>query len=182
MTEDPSDETLMLAYAEGVTGAFEALYRRHRAPLFRFIQRSLGDRETSEEVFQDVWQRVVSARSRYRPEARFTTWLYQIAHNRLGDHWRARGIRPHAPDDAEARLEALEDVSTPDRELGEFERRRRLQRALAELPAEQRETVLLRLEQCLSVEAIAAITGVTAETAKSRLRYAVDKLRARLAP
>ncbi|MBS7455645.1 RNA polymerase sigma factor [Coralloluteibacterium stylophorae] len=182
MTEDPSDETLMLAYAEGVAGAFDALYRRHRGPLFRFIQRSLGDREASEEVFQDVWQRVVAARSRYRTDARFTTWLYQIAHNRLGDHWRARRVRPGAPEDAETRLGTLADASTPDAELGEFERRRRLQIALAELPAEQRETLLLRLDQCLSLEAIAAITGVGAETAKSRLRYAVDKLRARLAP
>src|SRR5688572_26973234 len=87
-----SDETLMLAYAGGDAGAFEALYRKHRGPLYRFVLRSVKGRGEAEELFQDIWMRVIEARARYAPAAKFTTWLYTIAHNRLVDHWRAR---PH---------------------------------------------------------------------------------------
>src|SRR5690606_12389994 len=94
----PADETLMQAWAgNGDVAAFEALYARHRAPLFRFLQGHLHDRGLAEELFQDVWQRVISARAGWRPDAPFGAWLYRIAHNRLNDHWRARRHRPPAP-------------------------------------------------------------------------------------
>ena len=160
--------------------AFESLYSRHRGPLFRFLLRQVREQGTAEELFQDVWQRVIAARQRYRPDARFSTWLYQIAHNRLTDHWRAKSHRPAAPEDAMERAEREPDPQTPERQLSAFEERRRLQLALEELPADQRETVLLRLEQELTLEEIGRITGVGRETVKSRLRYAMDKLRQRL--
>jgi RNA polymerase sigma-70 factor (ECF subfamily) len=180
MLAEPTDEDLMLAYGRDDTAAFEVLYARHRGPLFRFLLRHLHDRALAEEIYQDVWQRLIQARDRYRPEAKFTTWLYQIAHNRLGDHWRATKHRPAAPEDAMARAEREPDPHTPERQLSAFEERRRLQLALEELPEEQREAVLLRLEQELSLEEIGEVTGVGRETVKSRLRYAMDKLRARL--
>jgi RNA polymerase sigma-70 factor (ECF subfamily) len=107
-------------------------------------------------------------------------WLYRIAHNRLGDHWRATRLRPSAPVDADARLARLPAHDTPERMLGEFEQRRQLQLALEALPQEQRDVVLLRLEQELTLDQIGAITGVGRETVKSRLRYAMDKLRLHL--
>jgi RNA polymerase sigma-70 factor (ECF subfamily) len=170
----------MLAYGGGDAGAFEVLYSRHRGPLFRFLLRQVREHGTSEELYQDVWQRVIAARQRYRPEAKFSTWLYQIAHNRLTDHWRAQSHRPAAPEDSMERAEREPDPQTPERQLSAFEERRRLQLALEELPADQRETVLLRLEQELTLEEIGRITGVGRETVKSRLRYAMDKLRQRL--
>ena len=182
MQGEPTDEELMLAYAAGDVTAFQALYSRHRGPLFRHLQRQLRDPSLAEEFFQDTWQRVVTARDRYRPEAKFATWLYQIAHNRVADHWRARQHRPPAPDDATELAERVPDPDTPERSLSAFEERRRLQLALEELPDDQREVVLLRLEQELSLEEIGEITGVGRETVKSRLRYAMDKLRARLRP
>ena len=182
MQGEPTDEELMLAYAAGDVTAFQTLYSRHRGPLFRHLQRQLRDAGLAEEFFQDTWQRVITARDRYRPEARFATWLYQIAHNRVTDHWRARQHRPSAPEDAAELAERVPDPSTPERTLSAFEERRRLQRALEELPDDQREVVLLRLEQELSLEEIGEITGVGRETVKSRLRYAMDKLRARLQP
>lgn len=182
MQAEATDEDLMLAYGRDDVAAFETLYARHRGPLFRFLLRQLHDRALAEEIYQDVWQRLIQARGRYRPEAKFTTWLYQIAHNRLGDHWRAAKHRPAAPEDAMERAEREPDPQTPERQLSAFEERRRLQLALEELPEEQREAVLLRLEQELSLEEIGAITGVGRETVKSRLRYAMDKLRARLSP
>ena len=180
MDVERSDEALMLDYAAGEAEAFEPLYSRHRGPLFRFILRQVRVQATAEELFQDVWQRVITARDRYRPEAKFSTWLYQIASNRLTDHWRAASHRPMASEDDMARLEREADDDTPDHALSVFEERRRLQVALEELPPDQREAVVLRLEQELSLEAIAEITGVGRETVKSRLRYAMDKLKSRL--
>ncbi|MDR1076648.1 MAG: RNA polymerase sigma factor [Xanthomonadaceae bacterium] len=178
----PTDETLMLAYAGGNLHAFESLYSRHRGPLYRFLMRQLRNQALADEMFQDVWQRVVAARAGWKPEALFTTWLYRIAHNRLNDHWRALKHRPPAPEDAEERTARMADPDTPERQLSQFEERRRLQLALDELPPEQREVVLLRLEQELTLEEIGAIVGAGRETIKSRLRYAMDKLRARLNP
>ncbi len=177
---EPSDETLMLAYAAGQAAAFETLYARHRGPLYRFIDRQLRNTALTDELFQDVWQRVISARAGWRPEAAFTTWLFRIAHNRLNDHWRALKHRPAAPVDADERAARVPDPHTPERTLSDFEQRRQLQLALAELPDEQREVLLLRLEQELTLDEIGEITGVGRETVKSRLRYAMDKLRTRL--
>ncbi len=177
---EPSDETLMLAYAAGQVDAFEQLYARHRGPLYRFLDRQLRNSALTDELFQDIWQKVIAARAGWRPEAAFGTWLFRIAHNRLNDHWRALKHRPPAPIDADERTARVPDPHTPERTLSEFEQRRRLQMALAELPDEQREVLLLRLEQELTLEEIGEITGVGRETVKSRLRYAMDKLRARL--
>src|SRR5258708_40162393 len=87
-----SDEELMLAYAGGDAGAFEALYAKHKGAVFRFVLRSVKARGEAEELFQDVWMKVIEARGRYTPRAKFTTWLYTIAHHRLVDHRRAEGL------------------------------------------------------------------------------------------
>lgn len=178
--DEESDASLMLAYAAGDTDAFARLYARHRTPLYRFLLRQLRDAALADELFQDIWQRVIAARTLWKPDAPFTGWLYRIAHNRLNDHWRAQKHRPPAPSDAEERVARIADHDTPERALSEFEQRRRLQLALAELPEEQRTVLLLRLEQELTLEEIGEATGAGRETVKSRLRYAMDKLRARL--
>jgi RNA polymerase sigma-70 factor (ECF subfamily) len=175
-----SDETLMLAWVAGELPAFEQLYGRHRGRLYRYLLRQLRNPAIADDVFQDVWQRVISARADWRPDAAFATWLYRIAHNRLTDHWRAQRYRPSAPSDADERTTRIPDPDTPERTLSEFEQRRALQLALDALPDDQREVLLLRLEQELTLEEIGIVTGVGRETVKSRLRYAMDKLRARL--
>lgn len=177
---ESSDEALMLAYAAGDVVAFEQLYSRHRGKLYHYLLRQLRDNAPADEAFQDIWQRVIAARSSWTPEAGFAAWLYTIAHHRLGDHWRSLKHRPAAPPDADERTARVADPDTPERVLSEFERRRQLQLALAGLPPEQREVLLLRLEQELTLEVIGEITGVGRETVKSRLRYAMDKLRAGL--
>nr|WP_272494032.1 RNA polymerase sigma factor [Stenotrophomonas mori] len=170
----------MLAYAGGDGAAFDALYARHRARLFHYLLGQLRDRPLAEELFQDVWQRLIHARAGWTPEAAFATWLFRIAHNRLNDHWRAARHRPPAPADAEERTARLADTCTPELLATEQAERVRLREAMAELPMEQQEVLILRLEQELSLEEIGQITGVGRETVKSRLRYAMDKLRARL--
>ena len=180
---ESSDEFLMLAWVAGDAAAFEQLYARHRLKLYRYLLRQLRDNALADELFQDVWQRVIAARAGWSlqsAESGFATWLYTIAHHRLGDHWRSLKHRPASPADADERLARLADADTPERVLSQFERRRQLQLALDDLPGEQREVLLLRLEQELTLEEIGAVTGVGRETVKSRLRYAMDKLRARL--
>jgi RNA polymerase sigma-70 factor (ECF subfamily) len=168
------DEQLMLAYRQGDAGAFEALYARHKGPLYRFMLRSVKERALAEELYQEVWMRVIEARGRYSVLAKFTTWLYTIAHHRLTDHWRKRGLQlvdaesadavAHRSFEPEARAQGRQDMQ-------------RLAAALAALPELQRATFLLHEEAGMTLAEIAAATGATEEAAKSRLRYAFARLR-----
>jgi RNA polymerase sigma-70 factor (ECF subfamily) len=166
----------MLAYGQGDAGAFETLYRRHRGPLYRFVLRAIKQRSAAEELFQEVWIRVIESRSRYAPRARFTTWLYTIAHNLLVDHWRKKGLSLVSLDAEDVPL----DSANPARQVEARESLARLLDILEKLPAAQREAFLMHQEAGLSVAEIAAATGSNEEAAKSRLRYAMAKLKAAL--
>lgn len=171
-----ADEELMAAYRGGDARAFETLYARHRTRLFRFVLRSVKLRELAEELYQEIWMRVIEARSTYAytPKARFTTWLYTIAHNHLVDHWRKRGL-------ALVTLEGDDVPGNAPNPADHAQARETLARfaaALEALPALQREAFLLHEEGGLSVAEIAAATGSNEEAAKSRLRYALAKLKA----
>ncbi|HWM41142.1 MAG TPA: RNA polymerase sigma factor [Burkholderiales bacterium] len=168
------DEELMLAYGEGDAGAFETLYNRHRGPLYRFVLRAIKQRSSAEELFQEVWIRVIESRSRYARQARFTTWLYTIAHNLLVDHWRKKGLSLVSLDTEDVPIES----ANPARQAEGREAVARLLQAIDALPAAQREAFLLHQESGLSVAEIAAATGTNEEAAKSRLRYAMAKLKA----
>lgn len=175
-----SDEELMLAYAGGDAGAFDVLYARHRGPLFRLMVRSVKSRGEAEELYQDIWLRVVEARARYATTAKFTTWLYTVAHNRLIDHWRRKGLAlvPLEGEDGEAVVEAKAGpFDEPHRVVEAKQALGQLEAAIAALPPVQREAFLLHHEADLSVAEIAEATGTNLEAAKSRLRYAMDKLR-----
>ena len=164
----------MLAYRDGNAGAFETLYTRHRGRLYRFVLRSVKARGAAEELFQEVWIRVIEARGRYSPQARFTTWLYTIAHNLLTDHWRKKGLTLVELDE-DTHAPAPDD---PARSVGARQALSRFARAREALPPLQRQAFLLHEEGGLSIEEIAQATGANAETAKSRLRYAIAKLKA----
>ncbi len=182
--DDPrTDEALMLAYRDGDATAFELLYQRWRGRLYRFIAHQA--RGSSDELFQDVWLRVVGARGQYEVTAKFSTWLFRIAHNRLIDHYRSQG-RDIVEFYADPEDDPAESLPAPEQEMPAvmLERRQTAQRildALAELPQPQREAFLLAEESGLSLAEIARITGVGQETAKSRLRYAISRLRQALA-
>lgn len=177
---DASDEDLMLAYAGGDAGAFDVLYARHKGPVFRLMLRSVKTRGEAEELFQDIWMRVVEARERYVRTAKFTTWLYTVAHNRLIDHWRKKGLAIVAPEneDGEAVVEGQAGpFDEPHRIVEARDTLATLESALAALPVAQREAFLLHHEADMTAAEIAAATGTNEEAAKSRLRYAMDKLR-----
>ena len=166
----------MLAYRHGDAGAFETLYKRHRGALYRFVLRSLHQRSAAEELFQEVWMRMIEARGRYAPQARFTTWLYTIAHNLLVDHWRKKGLAIVSLDAEDVALES----ANPARQAEARESLARLLQAIEALPPAQREAFLLHEEAGMTVAEIAAVTGAGEEAAKSRLRYAMAKLKAAL--
>ena len=179
---EAADEQLMIAYRDGEAAAFETLYARHKGPLFRFVLRSVKARGEAEELFHDVWLRVIEARERYTPSARFTTWLYTIAHNRVVDHWRRRGLKLTSldasddPDDPPFEPAAAPQ-DEPQRRAELNEQLRQLGAALQALPPAQREVFLLREEAGLTMPEIAEVAGIDLEAAKSRLRYALAKLR-----
>jgi RNA polymerase sigma-70 factor, ECF subfamily len=180
---DDEDAQLMLAYARGEMRAFETLYSRHRGALYRYLTRQTRDGEIANDLFQEVWSRVIVNRARYEPRAKFRTFLFTLAHNCFIDHCRRTKARPRGmgiedADDADL-LPAPEELQ-PDSALARDEATCRYRAALATLPAEQRDVYLLHEESELSLEEIARVTGVGAETAKSRLRYAVNKLKAAL--
>jgi RNA polymerase sigma-70 factor (ECF subfamily) len=183
--ESRTDEMLMLAWRDGEAAAFEALYVRHRSRLFRYLLHQCGRREQADEMFQEIWMSVIRARSGYEVSARFTTWLYRIARNRLIDGFRARGRLAEFEVDA---VDADGDppdypapaAGQPERLLERAQLAGRLLAAVEALPGPQREAFLLATEGGLSVEEIGNATGAGFETAKSRLRYAYARLRSEL--
>jgi RNA polymerase sigma-70 factor (ECF subfamily) len=180
-TSDTPDEELMLCYRDGDAGAFDVLYRRHRSALYRYILRLCANAAVADELFQDVWTNLIRARASYTVSAKFTTYLFRLAHNRVVDHFRAQGGRMAVSlDDDDPPALSEPAASRRDQPEVAFEIRQqagRLMALLSELPPPQREAFLLQQEGGLSVEEIAAATGVARETAKSRLRYALAKLR-----
>lgn len=176
MDPTPADSALMLRYKDGDTAAFEVLYRRHNDALYRYLLRMCRHPDAAEDVFQEVWSKIVKSRERYRRTAKFTTFLYRVAHNCFIDHLRRNQRHQNTADvepDTQHNPGEEPDIAT-ERSLA----RRRLDAALKDLPDEQRDVFLLHEEAYLTLEAIAEVTGVNRETAKSRLRYAVNKLRA----
>jgi RNA polymerase sigma-70 factor (ECF subfamily) len=192
--DDSTDEDLMAAFAHGDAQAFERLYERHQAALYRFVRRLLGSALNGhvDEVFQDTWLRVVRARARWVPQgAAWRTWLFTLAHHRAIDLLRRQG--------REVSLDAAEDGDGPpfepagapwcewpapppalaDATEQAFWRRagERLLQCLDELPAPQRSAFLLHHDDGLSLDEVARALAVGFETAKTRLRYAMSKLR-----
>jgi RNA polymerase sigma factor (sigma-70 family) len=193
-TPEPTDDALMTAYAQGDAAAFERLYARHQAGLYRFVRRLLGTALSAQvdEVFQDTWLRVVHARASWAPQgASFRTWLFTLAHHRAidllrksgrevaldtfegedGEPWQPEGVAwQHWPAPASATL-ASDDLAFW-RRAGE-----RLLSCLDELPLPQRSAFLLHHEDGLPLADVAHALEVGFETAKTRLRYAMSKLR-----
>lgn len=181
-----TDEQLMLDYGGGDAVAFTRLFDRHERPVYRFLLRSLGgDAARADDLLQEVWLAVIRNASAYEPRARFTTWLYGIARTRLIDHWRAQrnDISLDAANDPDEAGAALVDriagarVEEPEVRALSRAQAQAFVAAVERLPAAQREALLLHLEGDLTLDEIARLTGVGMETAKSRLRYALGRLR-----
>ena len=179
-----TDEELLADFQQGDAGAFERLLARHRAPLYTFLVRMLGDREKAEDLAQETFLRIVKGAQAWEHRARFQTWLFTIARNLCVDasrrdrFRRADSLDQSGPDDGPAMVD-----SVPGREIdparGAQSARLRplLQKALLSLPPEQREVFVLREQAGVPFKEIAELVGVNENTVKSRMRYALEGLR-----
>ncbi len=190
MSNDEADEVLLKAYRAGDVRAFERLVARHEKPVWNFIRRFVRDATTAEDLLQEVFLRVVKSADEWRGAAKFSTWLYTIARNLTIDHARRAVHRNAASLDAERdggeSTTTLHDrIASTDRRADEVatdrETKRRIDEAVAALPAEQREVFLMREVMEMPFAEIAAAVGASEPTVKSRMRYALEKLRAALA-
>ena len=181
-TSASNDESLLARYRSGDGAAFETLYARHRQGLYRFLLGLSGKAELAEEVYQDTWLSLIRSTSQPQGRATFRTWLFQIARNRLIDHWRKHGVHQPLHDSYDEQAHAVgDDSSDPEQLLNLSRDSQRLENALQTLPADQREVFLLRAHGDLDLAQIASLTETPLETVKSRLRYAQQKLRRLLA-
>ncbi len=183
--EARTDEELMFAFRKGESAAFDRLYQRHRTWLYNTLCRQLQDRNKADDVFQETWFSLIRSAPRYEAKAKFSSWLYLLARQRLVDEWRQFNPDVESStfdtdaDEAEhpGMALALADESADPMRL--VERRQnvaQLELAISSLPALQREALLLAEYSEMSLEEIASATGTTRETVKSRLRYARNKL------
>lgn len=177
------DLELVAAVQRGDEAALEQLVRRYHAPLCQFAERLLGDREAAGDVVQETFIRMIRALPRYRPQARFSTWLYTIATNLARDSARSRTVRAE-------RLRPIEDVdhdaevAEPPAAVADLALQRvqlsDIKRALGNLSSEHREVIVMHYYQGLSYKEIATATGCTVGTVGSRLHYAIRHLRRHL--
>lgn len=175
----------MIAYQNGDNSAFDQLYARHKAPLYRYFLRQSVNQATAEELYQEVWMSLIKARARYEIKAKFTTYLYHLAHNKLIDHYRKNknfNNKTHSIDE-DGEIENIQAKETDD-PVYQFEEGKllaKLKEILQSMPDEQREAFLLKEEGGLTVEEIAEICGIKTEAAKSRVRYAITRIKKGLA-
>jgi RNA polymerase sigma-70 factor (ECF subfamily) len=189
VAESDADEALMLAFRAGDARAFEQLVRRHRAAVFNFLLRLSGNRQRADDLLQETWLKVVRAAPAYEVKAKFTTWVYTIARNLFMDDRRKEGNRRAesldaagpASDDRPLSERIPSADAAPDRAAHSAALRPLIERALARLPPEQREVFLLREYHGVPFKEIAAVTGASENTVKSRMRYALEGLRKSLA-
>ena len=178
-THSDPDAQLMLRVKGGDLAAFEELVERYKQPVINLIHRNLKDATEAEDLAQNVFVQVYKSASRYKATAKFSTFLFRVAHNCFIDH-----VRRNKRHTAETNIDP--DLSpnpgeAPEQLVERHLARRRLDESLQLIPSEQRDVFLLYEEAGLSIDEIARVTGVNRETAKSRLRYAVGKLKASLA-
>ena len=181
----------MARYQQGEVAAFAELVSRHEKRLWNFVRRFVADAQTAEDLLQEVFLRVVKSAADWQPSAKFSTWLYTIARNLCTDQARRGAFRnadsldqPVGAGASSSGLQRIDLLTSPegnaekaamDREIAA-----RVEQAVAQLPLEQREVFLMREVMDLSFSEIAAATGASEPTVKSRMRYALERLRVAL--
>lgn len=181
----------MFAYQSGEVAAFGILVKRHERPLFNFILRSVRRTELAEELLQETFMRIVKSAASYQEKAKFTTWAYTIARNLCIDrarktkhrHEMSLNTSPKGDDGGMTFQDRVVDDSAT-ASSGDYERKiflNRLEKALAELPEDQREVFVMRQVSGLKFREISDILDCPLPTVKSRMRYAIEALRTTMA-
>ncbi|MDH5393273.1 MAG: sigma-70 family RNA polymerase sigma factor [Gammaproteobacteria bacterium] len=175
--QEVSDETLMLAYANNDQLAFNKLYERYRVALYRYMFKQITVSEAIlNELYQDVWLKLINSRQQYKVKASFKTFLYQIANNTLKDYFRRESVRK-IMSNIEDDTQLQDPAKLPEDRVLESELMEKFRQVLNELPQDQRDVFLLREEAGLTSVQIAEVMQVSLDTVKSRMRYAVSRLK-----
>jgi RNA polymerase sigma-70 factor (ECF subfamily) len=180
-----TDTILMQQYGAGDLRAFETLYNRHKGGLYRYFMRHISEPSLAEDLYQEIWNKVILQANHYKPAAKFTTWLYTLAHNKLVDHVRHLSVvnkvvvRSHDDEEIESPIELKPQHmhNEPESELSSARVAESLKLCIAQLPLAQKDSFLLKEEAGLSVKDIAKVLNTSFEASKSRLRYAYENLR-----
>jgi RNA polymerase sigma-70 factor (ECF subfamily) len=177
-----ADGELVQSALAGRESGFEELVRRYQRPIAAYVYRMVGDYDAALDLTQEVFIKVYGSLSRYRPEFKFSTWIYKIAHNAAIDHLRRHATREAATNSDGDRCEvAIESRSlTPEQESERSERCSEIEMVVQLLPATYRELILLRHSQDLSYDEIAEVTGLPLGTVKNRLFRAREAMREQL--
>ncbi|MCG3174484.1 MAG: ECF RNA polymerase sigma factor SigW [Myxococcota bacterium] len=184
-----SDEQLFERYRRGEVKAFETLYERHKRAVFRFACRYLGSEGLAEDVMQDVFIKIVRNAAAWEGRSSFTTWMYAITRNQCLDEQRKLAHRRHAsldaPADGDPEGRTLHELTADqqpgaERDSSAREAMERVRQAIANLPEEQREVFVLRQTANIKFKDIAAMLDIPENTVKSRMRYALESIRAEL--
>lgn len=189
---EATDEMLMVRYQRGDAQAFAALVSRYKTPIYNFVMRHVRQPETAEDLTQEVFLRVVQNAAEFKHEARFSTWLYTIARNLSVDQLRKASHRRHPSldqpvgnsPDARTLGDSVADghpTASAERAAASNQMASCIVNAVDALPDDQREVFLLREIANLPFKEIADIVGVGENTVKSRMRYALERLKAALA-
>ncbi len=184
--EDPfvslTDEILFARFKNGDHPAFDALLARHQGLVFSFILKSVHDRPRAEDLFQEVFAKVIEKRDQFQPTVSFKAWLMTVCRNTVIDSVRYHKRRPQGDslyehEDRPLELKVAVDAPLPDQQVGDSEMNSLLNAVLNELPAEQKETFYLKVYEDLTFEEIGEVMKCSTNTAKSRMRYALETLR-----
>lgn len=180
----------MTAYQQGDVAAFAELVARHEKPLWSFLRRITRDDSVAEDLLQETFMRVIHGASSWRAEAKFTSWLYAIARNlcidqaRKHKHGRPISLDAHAQRDTDSSPPLHERLPGDDFGAERLAQNRelagRIEQAIAALPEAQREVFLMREILELPFVEIAQLLNSSEATIKSRMRYALERLRVAL--
>jgi RNA polymerase sigma-70 factor (ECF subfamily) len=180
-----TDISLMQQYAEGDLRAFETLYNRHKAGMYRYFMRHIPEPSLAEDLYQEIWNKVILQAKNYKASAKFTTWLYTLAHNKLVDHVRHLSVVnkvvlrsfDEEVDESSEVFKQSQMYNEPENEFTNIRAAESLKHCIAQLPQAQKDSFLLKEEAGMSVKDIAIVLNTSFEASKSRLRYAYENLR-----
>ncbi len=179
-----TDEELMQSFQTGDADAFRVLFEKYKTPIFAFLFRRCGNRDTASDLAQDVFTRLVKSADSFRHQSKFSTWIYTIARNAVVDNVRKARHRNHASledsrekDGPRLGDRLAGDSPEPDRSAMTRRLREDLVEAINTLPEDQREVFLLREYHGMPFQEISEVVGAKIGTVKSRMRYALEALR-----
>jgi len=175
------DALLVRNYVEGDENALTILINRHQSKIFGFIYSKISDRDISNDIFQDTFIKVIKTlKSRaYNEEGKFLPWVMRIAHNLIIDHYRKNKKMPMFRETEEFSIFSImsDDSLTIENQIIQEQVEIDLKKLIEELPADQKEVLVMRMYQDMSFKEISEITGVSINTALGRMRYALMNMR-----